>query len=474
MTYRTMRDFLAALETKGLLRRVSRPVDPLHELAPLAKWIYHGLPAEQRFGLYFESVKGHDIPVVTAALGANSASYAAALGVEVDGINQAWAKAGRNLIPPRIVDEGLCQEVVMTGNDVRLSYLPIPVWTPGKDKAPYITTMTVTKDLDTGIQNLGVYRTMVLDERSVVPNLVPGRQGYINTQTWTGKGKSAPIAWVIAAPPAVHLAGVANLPYDADEIDLAGGMMGAPVPMVKCKTVDLLVPADAEIIIEGEIQPGETEIEGPFGESDGYMGPIMPRPLVRITAITHRKHPIYYGYTSQMPPSESTTIQSLTNAGILFKTLRHDLGETGVTDVFIDLNYAGSRGHAIIAMKPGLPGHSMRAGRLAATLQHSLKRVTVVDDDIDIRDPVHVDWAISTRFSPSRDTVLMDPVVSEVDVLRGSTLSKIICDATLKTNAGTISLPSKEVMMSALAMWKEIGLPEFTIPKRTQLRIDRA
>ncbi|MEJ0070855.1 MAG: UbiD family decarboxylase [Pseudomonadota bacterium] len=174
----------------------------------------------------------------------------------------------------------------------------------------------------------------------MVINLAPGRQGFMCTKTWHDQGKPAPIAWVIAAEPAVHVATVANLKYGQDEIDLAGGLKGAPVELVKAKTVDLLVPANAEIVIEGELLPGETAPEGPFGEFAGFMGPVAPKPVARITAITHRQDPIFYGYSSQMPPSESTTIQSLTNAGVILKLL-HDLGERAVRDVHIDLTSAG-------------------------------------------------------------------------------------------------------------------------------------
>ena len=476
MTYRTMRDFLTALEHQGGLRRISRPVDRAREPAALAKWMYQALPLSERFGMYFENVEGCDIPIVTGALGANPKNYAAALGVEVDDINAAWVKACRNPIAPKAVTSALCQEVVITGKDVRLSYLPIPVWTPGKDVAPYVTTNTVTRDHDTGVQNMGVYRTMVRDDKSLVSNLRPGRQGYMNTLTWTDKGKVAPVAWVIAAPPAVQLATVANLPNGADEMAIAGGMLGYAVDMIKCKTIDLMVPADAEIIIEGEVHPGEMDMEGPFGEAAGYMGPRDMRPVVRITAITHRRNPIYYGYTSQMPPSESTTIQSLTNAGVLMKYLRYDLGEPSVSDVYIDLHYAGMLGHAIIAMKPGYPGHAKKVGRLVAAMNFLLKRVTVVDDDIDIRDPMHIDWAMTSRYNPARDTILIDEVLSKLDpsVLPGSMASKVVFDATAKVDAGTFSLPSKEIMMEALDIWKELGLPEFEIPKRARLRIDRA
>ena len=480
MSHRTMRDFLAVLEQKGLLRRITKPVDPLWEPAALAKWMYQGLPAEQRFGMYFEKVLGSDIPLVTGALGASTTTYALALGVAVDGINDAWVKACRHPIAPKIIDQALCQEVVMMGKDVRLSCLPIPVWTPGKDAGRYITTNVVTKDHDTGVQNMGVYRTMVCDETRVACNLHIGRHGFQNMFTYTDKGKPMPIAWVISAPPAVHLSSVALLPYGVDEITLAGGAMGAPINLVKAKTVDLLVPADAEIIIEGEIHPGEMTTEGPFGEFAGYMGEVVQRNVARITAITHRKKPIYYGLTSQMPPSESTTLQSLVNGGLLLKRLRDDMGESSVSDVFIDLTFAGTMGHVVIAMKPGYPAHAKKVGRLVAAMT-ALKRVTLVDDDVDIRDASHIDWALNSRYNPSRDTVLIDDVFFNLDPSVGpsatsqSTMgSKIICDATAKVDAGTFSLPPKEIMMKALDSWKEIGLPEFEIPKRARLRIDRS
>jgi 4-hydroxy-3-polyprenylbenzoate decarboxylase len=174
MTHRTMRDFLAALEGKGLLRRIARPVDRTWEPAALAKWMYQALPAERRFGLYFEKVTGSEVPLVTGALGASALSYATALGIRPEEINDAWIRACRNPLRPKVVEKALCQEVVLRGGEARLSLLPIPVWTPGKDVGPYITTNTVTRDHDTGIQNMGVYRTQVRDDASVVSNLAPG------------------------------------------------------------------------------------------------------------------------------------------------------------------------------------------------------------------------------------------------------------------------------------------------------------
>ncbi|MDR2885069.1 MAG: UbiD family decarboxylase [Deferribacteraceae bacterium] len=481
MAFSDIREYLKALEAQGLMRRVTREVDHSWEVACLAKWMYQAVPADKRFGLYFEKIKGSNIPVTTAIFGATDASVAVALGCKVDEINKTIVNALRNRIKPNIVNSAPCQEVVLTGDTAKLSILPIPTWTPGKDKAPYLTAITVTRDHDTGVQNVAVYRTMVQDDNTVLINLSNGRQGTRNVKTWFDKGKKAPIAWVILTEPTIHLATVANLPYGQDEIELAGGLKGEAIDLVPCKMSDLLVPANSEIVIEGELTEGEFGDEGPFGEFAGFMGPVERKPVAHITAITHRKDAIYHGYSSQIPPSESTTIQSLMNAGVILYTLNDLLGESAVEDVYIDQNFGGSLAHAIIAMTPQFPGHGKQVGRTVADV-FSVKRVTVVDPDIDIRDSFHIDWAMNSRYSPKRDTVIiddifmplgMDPSVRDAygKVSQGS---KIVCDATSKFDAGSFSLPSKELMEKALVSWKECGLPELEIPKRAKLRIDKS
>jgi 4-hydroxy-3-polyprenylbenzoate decarboxylase len=201
--------------------------------------------------------------------------------------------------------------------------------------------------------------------------------------------------------------------------------------------------------------------------------------VVRITAITHRKDAIYYGYTSQMPPSESTIIQSLSNAPILLKTLRHDLGEETVRDVFIDLTFGGGLAHGIISMKPTHAGHAMELGHLIAE-KTALKRITIVDEDIDIRDQQHVEWAMNSHYHPIHDTAIIDDAILPLDPTTRTTGnmpakgSKIIVDATQSADVGPISLPSKELMDKALDSWKEAGLPDFDIPKRVQYLLDRS
>ena len=181
-----------------------------------------------------------------------------------------------------------------------------------------------------------------------------------------------------------------------------------------------------------------------------------------------------------MQPSESTFLQSNSTAGLFFKILRHDLSEKQITDFYVDQTFGGQMAHGIIAMTPQYPGHGMKVGRMAAEVS-ALKRVTVVDEDVDIRDPRHMDWVMNARYNPSRDTVIikdvfmraaMDPSVEAVDGVKMG--SKVVIDATRSVPEGEFALPPKETMMKALETWKSAGLPEFTIPKRAQFRIDKS
>ena len=476
MAYNDILSYLNVLEERGKLKRIQKEVDPSWELSCIARWMFQALPEKDRFGLLFEKVKGYDIPVMTGILGASRDVYAIALDATPDQINDAWVRALLNPVTPKQVEEAPCQEMVHTGEDVDLESLPIPVWTPGKDAAPYVTNPCITRDHDTGVHNTAVYRSMFIDKNHIIVNLAPGRHGTMCYESFKKKGENTPFALVIGAEPAVHFSAVANLPYGTDEMTVAGGLKGEPVKVVKAKTVDLLVPASAQFVIEGEIPPDAFAEEGPFGEFAGFMGPVAKKPLGTITAITHRKNPLYYGYISQIPPSESTVIQSVSNAGLILKMLRHDLGHGTVKDAHIDLTYGGMLAHGVISMKPTYPGHAKQVGRLVADTT-TLKRVTVVDDDIDIRDPMHMDWAMNSRFNPEKDTIIIKDVFSSaamdptVQVINGrmEMSSKMVIDATEKQEGPKpSSISPTELMMKALESWKEMGLPEFEIPKRTR------
>ena len=482
MAYRNIREFLTMLEAAGRLRRIAKPVDHTWEVACLARWMLQGLPEHERFGLLFEHVTGFDIPVMTAVLGASRWNYAVALETTPDGIHEKWVNALLHPIAPRVVAESPARQVVGAGAEADLKAIPIPTWTPGKDAAPYITATVITKDLETGKQNAATYRCMVADRNHLAINLTPGRHGYLNYASWVRQGRPAPFAIVVGAEPVVHLAAISNVPYGTDELTIAGGLKGEPVDVMRGRTGDLLVPANCEFIIEGEIPPDATALEGNFGEFAGYMGGVQPKPLATVTAISRRADAIYYGYISQMPPSESTMIQSKSNEGLILKMLRHDHGETAVKDVAIDLTYGGLLAHCIVSMTPRDPDHAKRVGRLVAE-NTLLKRVTVVDEDVDIRDPFHMEWALNSRYNPARDTIIiehvttgiiLDPSVRMVEGKPVETGSKVVIDATEKTGAGDISLPPKDLMMKAKEVWDSLGLPPFEIPKRVRLVLDRA
>ena len=476
-----LRDFLAVLEAAGKLKRVTKEVDPSWEPAALAKWMYQAVPEADRVGLLFENVRGSELPLAVGALGASAQTVALALGTTPERINERIVNALLHKHAPVVVADAPVQERVLLGADADLGRLPIPVWTPGKDIGPYITQNVVTRNADTGVQNVAVYRTQVLGAREVIINLSPGgRHGTMNWQSWKAKGQRAPIAWVIGPEPAVTIASVGNLPFGSDEIEFAGGIAGAPIELVRCKTIDLLVPANAQMIIEGVITD-RLHAEGPFGEFAGFMGDVAERPVVEITAITMRHDAIFYGFTSQMPPSESTIVQSLTNSGVWLKVLREDLSEKSVIDIAIDKTFGGLLGHAYVAVNARLPLDAKRIGRLIAALA-PVKMVTLVDGDVDVRDPLHIEWAMNSCFLPARDTdiitdtfsvVAIDPSLRNADgsVSRGS---KIVFDATQKHAAGKFSLPDQAIMDRAHESWREIGLPEFAIPPRVRSRIARA
>jgi UbiD family decarboxylase len=468
-----MREFVEVLEAQGRLHRVTKPVDHAWEVAAMTRWIYQGFPMEKRFGLLFEKVRGTSIPIATALLGTSREAYALALGTTPAGIHEAWLRALRHPIPPRVVSSGPCQEVVIEGERVDLSMIPVPFWTPGKDRTPCITACVLTKDHDSGVQNMGTYRCQVQSKNQITLNTNPGRQAWQNYQSYAEKGKPAPIAVAITCEPGVHLATSGALPKGVDEITIAGGFKGEPIEMVRCRHIDMLVPAHAEIVLEGEIDPAGRMAEPPFGEFAGYMGGSGPRPFFTVRAITHRRDPMFYGYISQHPPSESTMLQGQANECIMHKLLVDDFGEPSVTDVSLNQTHGGLMGHVIVQMTPQYPGHAKKVGRLVAEVGPHFKTVTVVNTDIDIRHQQHLDWVFNSRVNPRRDLVIIDDVFLIYDPSAvNSITSKLVIDATEKGSLPDLSLPPKDVFFKAYDSWKEAGLPPFEVPPWMERLLD--
>lgn len=479
---RTFREHLDTLEGAGLLERVGTPVDPAWELASMARWMYHGFDEGDRFALLFEDVEGYDIPVTTAALGASRSVYVHALGVEPDEVHEHWRTALANQRPPELVSSAPVQDRVSVGAEASLAELPVPVWTPGKDPGPYLTTVVVTKNRESGVQNYAIYRSQVVDDDTIAINISTSRHGFRDYRSYAAADEPAPVAIVVGASPAVHLSSITNVEYEVDEAEVAGGLLGEPLETVPAETVDLQLPANAEIVVEGEIDPEVRHPEGPFGEFAGYMGYEYEKPVIDVTAVTARRDPIFYSLMGQVPPSEDHTIQSISNAALYHTKLAEDGGYDSVSDVHIDKTYSGMLGHGIVRMDPSYRREGQEVGMELANVSQ-LKRVTVVNEDVDIRDPLHVAWAVNARVNPSRDVTIMEDVFLDAakdpavrtEPRHRSDSSKLVVDATVESipdELPPMSIPPKDDMEAALDSWAAADLPDLDPKRRMELMLD--
>src|SRR6266566_2702199 len=284
--YADLHEHLKKLEAAGLLIRVDRAINKDTEMHPLVRWQFRGGIAEKdRKAFLFTNVvdskgKRYDIPVIVGGLAANREIYRIGLGCELDKIDETWARATAAPIPARVVENAPCHEIVITGDELNkegqgLDGIPVPISTPGWDNAPYTTlSQYITKDPDTGVQNMGNYRGQVKSRRRMGMNpsleLRPGIYNHWEKLRARGFKKLA-CAVVLGAPPCITFASVQKIPERLDELDVAGALVGTPINVVKAKTVDLLIPAEAEIVIEGFIDTEYLEPEAPFGESHGHV-----------------------------------------------------------------------------------------------------------------------------------------------------------------------------------------------------------
>src|SRR4051812_33784094 len=317
---------LAALEARGLLVRIDRAINKDTELHPLVRWQFQGgLREDQRRAFLFTNVvdargRSYDMPVAVGALAASAEIYSVGIGRPVGEIEAAWLQAIANPVPPVVVSSPICQAVVLGGEELRaadhgLARLPVPISTPGFDAAPYLTaTLCVTRDPDTGIQNTGTYRAALkaTDRLGVrMSSRIGGAGGYLHWKKHNRKGEPMPCAIVVGCAPVAMFTGGMKLAVDLDEMAVAGALAGAPLRMAKALTVDLNVPADAEIVIEGLIDPDLLEPEGPFGESHGHVALEDFNMSMRVTAITHRQSPVFVSIISQVTPSESSVLKKV-------------------------------------------------------------------------------------------------------------------------------------------------------------------
>ncbi len=408
---------LAALEANGLLVRVDKPINKDTELHPLVRWQFlGGIPEDQRRAFLFTDVtdsrgRHYDIPVAVGALAASAQIYALGMGRAVNEIGAAWTHAIANPIPPVVIASPRCQEVILTGDDLRrpdggLARLPIPISTPGFDSAPYLTaTLCITRDPETGVRNMGTYRGALkkTDRLGVrMSSRIGGAGGYLHWQKYRARGEPMPCAIVIGCAPVVVFTGPQKLPVNQDEMAVAGALAGAPIRTAKCVTLDLEVPADAEIVIEGMIDTDLLEPEGPFGESNGYVALEDYNMSMQVTAITHRRSPVFVSIISQVTPSESSMIKKVAYEPIFLAHLREHLSIKGIRRVVMHEPLSNVRPIIFLQFANGTPRTEVWRGlQGAATLRADCGKIVIaVSEDIDPANTDAVLWSLAYRSNP--------------------------------------------------------------------------
>jgi 4-hydroxy-3-polyprenylbenzoate decarboxylase len=474
--YRDLREHLAALDAGGLLRTISAPVNKDTELHPLVRWQFRGGIAEgERKAFLFTNVtdgKGrrYDMPVVVGALATNPAIYGIGMRAKVEDIGALWTRAIANPIPPRLVEAAPCHEVVLTGADLDgegkgLDALPVPISTPGFDVAPFLTaTCCISKDPDTGVQNMGTYRCQMKGPRKLglkmFLNIRAG--GYEHWRKYKARGEPMPIAIVVGCPPPVAYLGPQKLPHGIDELTVAGGIAGEPINVARARTVDLVVPAESEIVIEGRVDTTFLEPEGPFGESHGHVNLEEYNFVVDVTAITMKRDAVLCSIISQVTPSESSVIKRVAYEPRFLAHLRDHLGIKGITRVAMHEPLTNLRKLMIVQVERGVPRTEVWRALYGAASYDPIcgKYVIAVNDDIDPDNADAVFWAMAYRADPGRDSQLLAHRPPGHGPKGGhDEESALLIDATLKGPNAPVALPTRPFMENARALWEKLGLP---------------
>jgi UbiD family decarboxylase len=476
--YHDLREHVAALADAGLLHIIDRPVDKDVEMHPLVRWQFRGgIPEEQRKAFLFTHPtdgKGRKYrgAVLIGGLAANRAIYRIGFGRDLEDVGTAWSEAVAAPTAPRLVSNAPCQDVFNLGDELErdgygLGAMPVPISTPGWDNAPYLSAgHYITKDPDTGVQNLGTYRGQLKGPRLLGMNAsVDFRQGiYQHWLKYKACGQPMPACVVVGCPPLISYAASYKVPDQIDELAVAGALARGPIHVTRAKTVDLLVPAEAEYVIEGTISTALLEPEGPFGESHGHVNLQEYNAYMEVTAITHRHNPILTSIISQVTPSESSTIRRAAMEPELLRYLK-SIGVHGVRGVHMHEPLTAVLAIFVIQFARGtLQTEVTRALAAAASrYRYAGRWIIAVDDDIDPSNCDAVFWAMAYRCQPQYDVRLTDPKEAAHGPRNprdDGKLATVLVNATLKTPFAPVALPKREFMERARALWVELGLPE--------------
>ena len=405
MRDQSIRTHVANLEQQGELTRFAVEIDPDANMSAVSWKSF----AERGQSCLFTNLKHHPDWRAVSQIVASRRKWAVALGVEEHEVVPTLAERIARPVPTVDVarDQAPCKEVVMIGDAVDLTRIPA-MWTSERDPGRYIAAgMCIIKDPDTGIRNMSFHRAQVLGPNTTGFLICP-RQAHRIFQMYGARGRPMEVAMVVGAHPLIAFAGGFVAPYGVDELTIAGGLLGDAVRMVKCETVDLEVPADAELILEGEIVPGEMTEEGPFGEVTGTYAQEGSTPMFRVKAVTHRRDPIFYAMQCGLPPSDAHSIICTT---IEMKLWEHMRGVDGGALELLDVRCIGGMTPMMVVVQ--LRQH--HAGQAKAALMSVLaspylhpKFAVAVDEDVDPSDVDQVMWAIATRCHAARDVQRWD------------------------------------------------------------------
>lgn len=396
--WQDMNEFMRFLEERDDILYINDNVDPDWEVNGITRVALQDMgPA-----VVFNDIQGADYPLVTGML-ATDRRFLWALGLEEwSAFNEHWCKKTTELVPPVIIENGPCQDVMISGAQIDVNKVCNVKWHQ-HDGGPFPGTLSVsiTKDPDTGVLNAGIYRMGTLANNRLgwgAPEYTHGRQ---HLMKYERLGKPMPMAVITGYDPIVLIVASTRTAPGVDEFHLAGALRGEPLEMVKCKTIDVEVPATAEFVFEGYVYPGVREIEGGFGEYTGYYGEARSNPVFEITAITHRKNPLYLGTREQWYPSESALIVGRSSQAEAYKILKSLV--PGLIDLRCDVTY-----EAIAKIDKLFKGHAQQVmDAIWGSTYARYKHVIVVDKDIDIWDYDRVHWALSTRVSADRDVYIL-------------------------------------------------------------------
>ena len=492
MKYHDLRDFIAQLESIGELKRIGIEIDPRFEMTEICDRVLRaGGPA-----LLFEKPAGHTMPVLAnlfgtprrVALGMGEESLTALREVgkllaylkepePPKGIKDAWDKLPtlRQVLnmPPKLVSSAPCQEIVQESTEVDLAQLPIQHCWPG-DVAPLITWgLTVTRGPQ-GFpeskprQNLGIYRLQVIGRNKVIMRWLAHRGGALDFRDHCLRhpGQPFPVAVALGADPATLLAAVTPIPDSLAEYQFAGLLRGSRTELVNCLGSELQVPASAEIVLEGHVDPNETALEGPYGDHTGYYNEQATFPVFTIERLTRRSAPIYHSTYTGKPPDEPAMLGVALNE-VFIPLLQKQFPE--ITDFYLPPEGCSYR-LVIVSIRKQYPGHAKRVmfGIWSFLRQFMYtKTIIVVDDDVDIRDWKEVIWAMSTRTDTARDTLIVEN--TPIDYLDFASPvaglgSKMGIDATNKWPGETQREWGRPIVMDAAvkqrvdALWDKLGL----------------